>query len=663
MNFIRKICLIFNTVKFLRGSQVAARALRTGRRIWRAVSRTRAPELESWEAVPYQGVYQGLSQLDRFAPDSDARMAACERAMNAAANRFTFLNESRAFGSVINWNDRSASQLWRFNLHYFTYAEDLLLWSASGAMDEAYQAFRDLVSSWIEENHLVAGDAWHPYTISIRLPHWLSAAAWFAPKLNEDKAFRDVLLKSTYGQGKILRSDLELDVGGNHLLENLRALIWLGVSFQGLEPARWLSHALSVLEKEVKEQIPLDGGHFERTPGYHLVVLQDLVEIGLFLRHNRGGSPGWLDSAIRRMLNFLISILQPDLRVPLLKDTSYDMRVSPCDLAAAGALYLDDRSFKCRDALGLYSFLLFGQSGVERLSSWEPKPVSSSGPMSIALPDSGFYVLRDDSRRDYMVIDVGKPCPDYLPAHAHADLLSFELVVDGQRLVVDSGVYEYARGPWRNYFRSTRAHNTVEVAGENQSEVWSSFRLARRANPGQVTWQVNNGYTLMQGSHDGYKRLPCSATHERTLVWKPGKCWVVLDVVCGYSAPVVRNHLHFHPSLEPILIDSHTWLIRGAASPIWVVTFGTGEEAIVAGQTEPVSQGWYSERFGQISSNPVLVMTSVGRLPNYSGYLVTRERPAKTRFVTSPKGVELALQWADMTDTLLLVQGSRPKFS
>ena len=663
MTSIRTIWLTLNTVRFLQIQQVVARIFRSGRRMWRAVNRTRAPEPKSWEAAAYRGVYEGLSQLEVFTPGLSAWVTACERAKNVAANNFTFLNDTRSFGNKIDWNDASASQLWRFNLHYFACTGDLLLWSVSNAMDEAYSAFRSLVVSWIEHNNRVAGDGWHPYTISIRLPQWLSAVAWFAPKLNQDTVFRDELLTSIYGQGKILRSELELDLRGNHLLANLRALIWLGVSFRGAESQEWLSHSMSVLETELEEQIPSDGGHFERCPGYHLVVLKDLLEIGLLLRYNRSGSPDWLESAIRRMLSFLVWITAPDGTVPLLKDTSFEMGVSPRDLVAAAALYLDDPSFKRHSELGLYSFLLFGESGLERFASWAPKPLPDSGPVSIALRDSGFYVMRDDSAGDYLIVDAGKPGPDYLPGHAHADMLSFELTVDGQRLVVDSGVYEYSEGDWRDYFRSTRAHNTIEVAGENQSEVWSSFRVARRANPGVVVWDVNDGYTLIRGSHDGYKRLPSSAMHERCIVWKPGKCWIILDVVRGLSSCVVRNYLHFHPKLEPIRSDSQTWSIRGSRVPLWVVTFGSREEMIVAGQTKPVSQGWYSELFGEISSNSVLAMTSTGELPIFSGYLITRERPEKAKLVTVLEGVELVLQWADVTHALRLAHGSKPSFS
>jgi uncharacterized heparinase superfamily protein len=625
--------------------------------------RTRAPQPKSFEVLRYHGVYQGLAQLDQFAPGSDPRAAACERARNVAANKFTFLNETRSFGDAIDWNEKSASQLWRFNLHYFSYTEDLLIWSALGAMDEAYQAFRRLVTSWIEANQLLAGDAWHPYTISIRLPHWLSAAACFAKKLDHDKPFHDLLLKSIYGQGRILRAELELDLGGNHLLENLRALIWLGLSFQGPEAGAWLSHALSFLEKEIKEQIPADGGHFERNPGYHLVVLKDLVEIGLLLRRNRGSSPEWLDDGIRRMLEFLVSILQPDSNVPLLKDSSYDSNMAPRDLIATGALYLDDASLGSRGDLGLWSFLLFGENAARKCRSWQAKQIGPRCPASIALSDSGFYVMRDDSNLDYMIVDAGKPGPEYLPGHAHADMFSFELMADGRRMIVDSGVYEYRSGPWRDFFRSTRAHNTVEVAGENQSEVWSSFRVARRANPGPVKWDVNSGYTLMQAQHDGYKRLPCRATHERTIVWKPGKFWLVADTVDGVSSSVSRSYLHFNPVLKPVLVEPNVWLLEGAVTPMWVITFGSMREEVVAGVRDRPSQGWYSERFGEMQPNSVLIMTRERQFPMVFGYLITRQRPRKSHYITSHGETELLLDWPDVTHALTVAHGSASKFS
>ena len=110
---------------------------------------------------------------------------------------------------------------------------------------------------------------------------------------------------------------------------------------------------------------------------------------------------------------------------------------------------------------------------------------------------SGYYAVNDFAREDFLIVDAGPVCPDYLPAHAHADMLNYELVIRGRRVIVDSGVYEYQAGAWRDYFRSTRAHNTVEINRENQSEVWSSFRVARRARPLNVSVKVGNNHFLL----------------------------------------------------------------------------------------------------------------------------------------------------------------------
>ncbi len=84
---------------------------------------------------------------------------------------------------------------------------------------------------------------------------------------------------------------------------------------------------------------------------------------------------------------------------------------------------------------------------------------------------------------DMMVIDCGAIGPDYQPGHAHCDTLSYELAIDGRRVIVDSGVHDYEPTQHRAYARSTPAHNTVVIDGQEQSEMWGVFRVARRARP------------------------------------------------------------------------------------------------------------------------------------------------------------------------------------
>jgi len=218
-----------------------------------------------------QGVWVGWS---------DGQDAVQSTGEALSAGRFEFLGQDVIYSDQIKWDDPDVSHLWRYHLHYFGYLEDVAAWGMAGSRAEAYKLFRRLVESWIDHHQLIKGDGWHPYTLSLRLVNWIQCALVFDAELKSEPDFRNRLLRSMWRQGEILYRDREFDVRGNHLLENLRALIWLGKYFDEPVSTRWLEAAWANLETETAEQVLADGGHFERSPGYHLVVMKDLVEIG-----------------------------------------------------------------------------------------------------------------------------------------------------------------------------------------------------------------------------------------------------------------------------------------------------------------------------------------------------------------------------------------------
>lgn len=600
-----------------------------------------APQPLGWQIGHYKPLHVGLSHVLHQGPWTKDVLAAVRRAEEISKHRFNFLHHQHIFRGQIDWHAPTLSRLWRYHLHYFDYVSDLMIWSAMGHPSDAFDAFQGLADSWMDGNQNLAGDGWHPYTISLRVVNWVHALTAFQPQLSEEKRFYKRFLGSLYGQGQILANDLEMDVRGNHLLKNLKALIWLGTVFEGVEPQQWLGRALELLEVELAEQVLPDGGHFERVPGYHLNVFRDCLEIGIWLRRNQDTSLFWLDTALRRMINYLVAILPPDGKVPLLKDTALDAAPSPNNLLTASALYFDLATSKYSDEFRLYPLLLFGLPGWKKFKTW---PQMDSSRSSVVLPATGHCVMRDDSKGDYLIFDVGRPCPEYLPAHAHADLLSYELMVDEQRVIVDSGVYEYTAGPWRDFFRSTRAHNTVEVAGENQSEVWESFRVARRARPGQLVWETRDSYVVAQGQHDGYCRLSVPVLHRRTIVWQKARFWLVVDELLGEGITSVASRVHFHPQVRLETLNNSTWRVKGRACSLWLSAFGEQKHSITMGQMQPVRQGWYSERFGLLQSNMVLTLRKAGNLPFCYGYIISMHEPTKILYTDgSTRQLEIIL--------------------
>ena len=132
------------------------------------------------------------------------------------------------------------------------------------------------------------------------------------------------------------------------------------------------------------------------------------------------------------------------------------------------------------------------------------------------LPWTGYFGYRHGG--DSLIVDCGPVGPDYQPGHAHCDTLSYELHVGGVPIVVDSGTFDYEPGQFRHYLRSTAAHNTVRIDGQEQSEIWGQFRVARRARPVEAhlsDWA--GGRLVFSGEHDGYRRLPGKPRHRREI--------------------------------------------------------------------------------------------------------------------------------------------------
>ncbi len=131
-------------------------------------------------------------------------------------------------------------------------------------------------------------------------------------------------------------------------------------------------------------------------------------------------------------------------------------------------------------------------------------------------PDTGYGVIRSPESRSALIFDCGPLGPDYQPGHGHCDVLSYELSLHGQRVVVDTGVSTYEPGPERSYERSTAAHNTLRIDGEEQAEIWASFRVGRRPRVGQIRGGSNGGFRFLSGEHDAYRRL--GVVHARTIL-------------------------------------------------------------------------------------------------------------------------------------------------
>lgn len=507
----------------------------------------------------------------------------------AVRREFAFLNRSVHFQDHVNWRFGEAGRLWRFNLHYQAYLVALGVAYREACEPRFYAAFKDLVGDWVAANPMPRGDGWHPYVVSVRVVNWLLAMDLFSEPLARDWPFLERLLRSLVGQVLYVARHLEFDVGGNHLIANIKALCLAGARFGGAAPDRWLRRGLRLLRTEVARQVLPDGGHYERSPMYHAIVLEDLTTVAATLTSAGIPWPKGLHDGLARMADFLGSVLHPDGQIPLLNDSVLGVAAEP------GSLIAFVRS-------------VLGEAGPQ------PRP----GASSVGFDATGYFVSKRGT--DFLVADAGPTCPDELPGHAHADMLSYELSVGGRRLVVDSGVKEYEAGEWRDYARSTRAHNTITVGGLNQVDVWASFRVGRRVKPSNVSWQTTaDGTAILAGCHPGYGR---ARPHTRVLVDLGGPGWVVIDEVGGTGSVPVESFIHLHPGVIVTVKDGGAVFEEGGRTLRLLVAGATGVE-LIAGARQPLN-GWYMREFGLAEANPTLVLQA-GTLPCLVAYAIVPE--------------------------------------
>jgi uncharacterized heparinase superfamily protein len=196
-------------------------------------------------------------------------------------------------------------------------------------------------------------------------------------------------------------------------------------------------------------------------------------------------------------------------------------------------------------------------------------------------------------------LDVAPIGPDYLPGHAHADTLSCELSVFGQRVVVNGGTSRYGLGPERLRERGTAAHSTVEVAGADSSEVWGGFRVARRAYPFDLALQPEIGWVAC--SHDGYRRLSGAPVHRRA--WQMQTSGLqVTDTVEGGMHSAVAKYI-FHPAVQITHAKGMTWHLTLAGGQPLQITVLRGQGCVA-----PTS---YAPEFGMQLPTQVLVVELV----------------------------------------------------
>jgi hypothetical protein len=484
--------------------------------------------------------------------------------------------------STIDYRDRriagDAKLVWEPNRHQHL---PVLAWAwrVSGERRYAEKIAADL-RSWLDQCPCGRGMNWRsPLELAIRLINWVWALDLIRPAGAIDAELADRLLVcADQHVREITRKYSKYSSANNHLIGEAAGVLAASTFFHGLRgAAAWARESRHILVEQMERQVFSDGGHAELASGYHLFVLEFFTVAALCARRAACDFPPAFYSRLERMYEFVAALAAAG-PLPQFGDAD-DGCVLACgsparrtaEWLAVGAAVLQRPDLRIDPGCNEAAFWLAGTSESGDLSSATPARSPTRALQSQAFPDSGYFLLQhgtpDSTDALSVAFDAGPLGMGSIAAHGHADCLSFTLRACGVDVFVDPGTYDYFTWPaWRDYFRSTRAHNTIEVDGLDQSEMLGPFMWGRRAACRRLSWKPTPQGGSISAEHDGYLRR-CGVMHRRTLALDgPAACIDIRDQLTGRGPH--RAALCFH------LAES--CVVERGGDGAWLIDYGPG---------------------------------------------------------------------------------------
>lgn len=408
--------------------------------------------------------------------------------------RVLLLHEMHLLNS--SWNVGKVSHLWNYNLHYLEFLIPLAVRYHASGNEEYREKYLEILTSWLEtmdDNK----DAYAPYTISMRIPNVLIGMEMLGVI---EEPLKNKIYQSLYNQYRYLLQHPELALLANHYFENLKTIVIASILFGESDVYR---KYFDLFLKQIGEQILSDGLHFERSLMYHKIILEDILRVYMVLQSSGHETDAEkLLPTIKNMASAMGSLERNMKHTPLFNDAG-------------------DNVSKPTAALLIVCKKICGDVDTGKTE----------------FPDAGYY--RMDSGSGIVLFDCGDIGPKYMAGHAQNDCLSFELSVGGERIFVNSGTGQY-QGGMRQFFRSTKAHNTLMIDDREQSELWGEHRAARRISGIKTVVKEREIMGQFKSYHgDGFRRK---------MQWQGTSLMISDDIRCGDSdRHTARQFFHLVP--------------------------------------------------------------------------------------------------------------------
>ncbi len=511
--------------------------------------------------------------------------------------------------------------------------------------------------SWWRENPFLSGIHW---TSGIEIGIRLISLAWIRRLLDEwpgaaglfehdELAVRQILWHQQYLAAFRSRGSS----ANNHVIAEAAGQLVASCAFPWFpESARWRQQSARLLEDELGRNTFPSGIGRELASDYQCFV----TELGLLAAVEAEGSDRPLNAAtwqrLCAMTDSAAALADERLRPPRQGDDD-EGRALLVDAPGCGRWPL---------------LLALGEVLFGRLGWWPPTQASASGaivgamtrtPRDVAgrpaqrpsrFADAGTTLLRTTGRQDPEIwcrCDGGPHGYLSIAAHAHADALSVEVRYGGVDILADPGTYCYHGEPaWRSYFRSTIAHNTVELDGRSQSRDGGPFLWLRHANAREIDVRDDGDSAEWTAEHDGYLSLGPPARHRRTVrLDRASRTIDIIDEIDG-GGHDMRLAFHLGPDVQAELDGASAALHwPGAATPgaARLELPGGLAWSLHRGETDPIL-GWYSGGLGR--RVPAITLLGRGRSAPGMSCLAPGWSSSRLHLTVNRSFTSSAVSWA-----------------
>jgi uncharacterized heparinase superfamily protein len=575
--------------------------------------------------------------------------------------------EKISYGTKIDWqSDRvhrkvSPRRAW-YKIRYLDFAEvgdSKIIWELNRhqhlvALAVAYRLTDDpkfsqeLLNQWFDwqrANPYPIGINWtSSLEVAFRSISWLWVWHLLCGTADIRPGFREDLCRSLAIHGRHIETYLSTYFSPNtHLLGEAMALFFIGTLCPEIPAApRWKERGWSIICREAQRQVRKDGMYFEQSTYYHVYALDMCLHARILAQRNEVLIPREFDLVLERMLEFLYGISQVGV-VPRFGDDDGGRLFDPrrnlskhlLDPLATGAA-LFGRSDWARAAGSLCPETIW-LLGSQTAAGFERLLIGDRQVHSVASIESGIYVLAAcETRCEQLVVDAGPQGQGHC-GHGHADALSVHLSVAGQEWLTDPGTFSYVAGEeTREAFRSTAAHNTLQVDGISQASPTGPFSWTDLPNVYTDFWKTGRTSAFFEAHHTGYARLPNPVIHRRYIFYLHSQFWLIRDVAEGEGTHALDLYWHLAPRIQCEVRTAHGFLFRAPDGTGLALRSTEGNHWL-----SKIVRGDYSAAYGRKESALVLRCSIKGEIPCGLTTLISSQDPKKQllgRFVelTSP---------------------------